>query len=375
MLKELFESLDEKVFTAELRESLETQFNEAVEQKASVIAQERIDEEIDVLGEKSEEHINMLNEKSEEHIEMLNEKSEEHINLLNEKSEEHIEYLDNKAEEYVAIKLDEMVDSVDAYLDKVVDDFVNEAKSSLEESTKSEKADMIIEAFDTMLVATGVDVARIVEAKDESAAENKLDESINKYDELLDESLQLRAENDKLVKLGIITEMKDGLSDKASKRFDELASIVEFSRDESYLKKLEMIRENVSIGEPAVDDREELASEVSSLQETVANLKDELCEQRKENDELIKLGVITELKEGLSIIQAEKFERLAKHVDFVNDESFVDKLEALKESVRLNNDSHLNDLNERYENHNHNEVVNKAKSAQTNSINSWSHLI
>ena len=148
MLDKLFESLDEKVFTAELKQSLQEKFDDAVEVKASVIAESRIEEEID---------------------------------SLNEKSEKHIEFLNEKAEEYVEMKQAEMLESLDKYLERIVDEFVAEAKESLDESVKNEKADMIIEAFDSMLVATGVKVASIVEAKQESEVDNKLQESVEKY--------------------------------------------------------------------------------------------------------------------------------------------------------------------------------------------------
>src|SRR5574344_2069623 len=119
-LSALCESLDEKVFTPQLKKALEAQFNEAVETEAESIAEARIEEEID---------------------------------SLNEKAEQHIEFLNKKAEEYVAMKQAEMVESLDKYLERVVDKFVVEAKDLLAESVKSEKADMIIEAFDAMLVA------------------------------------------------------------------------------------------------------------------------------------------------------------------------------------------------------------------------------
>jgi hypothetical protein len=95
MLEKLFESLDENVFTAELKESLEAQFNEAVEAKAAIIADEKIEEATDSLNEKSEAHIDFLNE---------------------------------KADQYVAQKQSEMVDSLDKYLDRVVEEFFSVAK-------------------------------------------------------------------------------------------------------------------------------------------------------------------------------------------------------------------------------------------------------
>lgn len=212
MLEKLFESLDEKVFTVELKEALEVQFNEAVEAKAVSIAEARIEEEID---------------------------------SLNEKSEQHIEFLNEKADAYVALKQAEMVESLDKYLDRIVSEFIVEAKEALDESVKSEKADMIIEAFDSMLTATGVEVAKIVEAKDESAVEKKLEESVAKYDSLVEEVIGLKTENDTLVKLGVINEMKEGLSIVEAEKFVKLADLVEFTRDEAFATKLETIKESV----------------------------------------------------------------------------------------------------------------------------------
>ena len=56
MLEKLFESLDEKVFTAELKEALEAQFNEAVETKAALIAEAKIADAVEELNEKNEAH-------------------------------------------------------------------------------------------------------------------------------------------------------------------------------------------------------------------------------------------------------------------------------------------------------------------------------
>lgn len=230
MLEKLFESLDEKVFTTELKEALEAQFNEAVESKAAVIAEAKI---------------------------------EESISALNEKSEQHIEFLNEKADAYVALKQTEMVESLDKYLDRIVSEFVAEAKSALDESVKSEKADMIIEAFDSMLTATGVEVAKIVEAKDESAVEKKLEESVAKYDGLVEEVIALKEENDTLVKMGVISEMKEGLSIVEAEKFVKLAGLVEFTRDDAFATKLETIKESVK-GAVEVKEEEKVTESVKT---------------------------------------------------------------------------------------------------------------
>lgn len=226
MIEKLFESLDEKVFTPELKESLEAQFNEAVELKAGIIAEEKLDEK---------------------------------VKELNEKSEKYIELLESKAEEFVAIKEAEMLDNVDKYLDRVVEEFMQEAKTALDESVKSEQADAIIEAFDAMIIATGTDVAKIVEAKDDTAVEKELEESIAKYDTLVEENIALKEANEKLLKEGIVAEKKEGLSIVEAEKFEKLANLVEFSNDEAYAEKLDTIVESVKGAvDPAKEKEEKL---------------------------------------------------------------------------------------------------------------------
>jgi len=221
-LQKLFESLDEKVFTPELKESLESQFNEAVEMKAASIADERIEEE---------------------------------INSLNEKAEKHIDFLNEKAEEYVKVKQQEMVDSLDKYLERVVEEFVNDLKETLTESVKSEKAEMIIEAFDSMLIATGVKISEIVEAKNSSSLEKKLEESIEKYDALVEENINLSQENKNLIKMGLINEMKEDLSLIESEKFEKLANLVQFTKDEEFVSKLETIKESIKGSAEVKDEK------------------------------------------------------------------------------------------------------------------------
>lgn len=211
-ISKLFESLDDKVFTADLKESLEIQFNEAVELKV----QELVEAKTLALEEKAEEYAEMK-----------------------------VEMIEEKAEEFVEKKMQELSESVERYLDRIIEDFINESKEKLEESIKSEQSEMIIEAFDSLLVATGVELSKIVEAKEENDEKSKLEESIKKYDNLVEENISLKEENDKLVKLGIINEMKEGLSLLESEKFEKAASIVDFSRDNSYVNKLEIIKESI----------------------------------------------------------------------------------------------------------------------------------
>ena len=212
-VQKLFESLDEKIFTAELKQSLTEKFDEAVQAKAEVKAQI----------------------------------------IADELTESKIDELDDKAEQYGAYllqesqaKIDEFKESITEkladYMDLVVQEFVTEAKDTLEESIKSEKAEMLIEAFDSMLVAGGIEFSTIMESKE------KLQESqsaTDRVDQLVEEVIKLKEENTQLIKMGLIAEMSEGLTLVQSERFARLSSIVEFHDMREYREKLDTLLESV----------------------------------------------------------------------------------------------------------------------------------
>jgi hypothetical protein len=223
MLTKLFEALDEKVFTAEMKESMEVQFNEAVEAKAQTLAEE-------IASEKISEVIDSMTER---------------VELLEAKQEDAIAEAKALIEAEFAEKETAIIESIDKYLDKAIEEFVTEAEAELAESVKSEKADLVIDALSAMMVAAGVEVSKIVEAKEESEIETKLAESIAKYDALVEETLSKDKEIDDLIKIGVIGELKEGLTLVESEKFEKLAGLVEFSKDASYAEALQTIKESV----------------------------------------------------------------------------------------------------------------------------------
>lgn len=275
-MNELLESLDASIFTPELKEAINAHFEVAVKDMNEAFINEKtaeldveytnkIEEKIQELEEKAEEYMAGLEKGISEKEADLEAKIAEYDDKIVEteaEAEEHKTFLDEKAEEYISYKLEEMLDNVDKYLDRIVEEFVDEASDKLDESLKSEKADMIIESFDAMLIATGVEVAKIVEAKEETEAESKLAESIEKYDTLVEENIELKSQNEKLLKSGIILELKEGLSLVEAQKFERLAHIVDFSSSEKYLEKLQTIKESVK-AKPSIEKVEEKVEDKS----------------------------------------------------------------------------------------------------------------
>lgn len=212
-VQKLFESLDEKIFTPELKQSLTEKFEEAVQAKAEVTA--RI----------------LADELSEAKIDELDEKAEQYGAYLLEESQAKID----EFKESITEKLED-------YMDLVVQEFVSEAKEALTESLKSEKADMLIEAFDSMLISGGVDFTTIMDAKKDL---HESQSSSARVDQLVEEVIQLKAEREELLRMGLIAELSEGLTLVQAERFQRLASIVEFTTGSEFSDKLETLLEGI----------------------------------------------------------------------------------------------------------------------------------
>lgn len=211
MLDKLLESLDKNVFTPDTVEKLKEEFNEAVELESNIRADELV---------------------------------EDKIVKLDEKSEKHVEFLEEKAEEYIDQYKEELLENLDSYLDRVVSEFLSEAQDSLEESVTSKEADVFKEAFKSMLVTSGLTTEDVNESTDENLSEEvkSLEE---KYNTVVNEIIDLKEENENLIRMGVISEMSADMSIVEKEKFERLAEMVEFVRDESYTKKLEMISESI----------------------------------------------------------------------------------------------------------------------------------
>ena len=229
-LEKLFESLDENVFTPALKDELTATFNEAVEKKAKVIADDEIQTRLAEINEKADSYKSYLQNEQKQYIEKLNEKAEEYTDLYKE----------------------ELLSKLDQYLSVIAENFVKDANESLKSNLNEHKMKALDGLFTSMCRVTGVDA------------------------------------------LGIIKESKRLVNDKG----------------------------------------ESLTKQVNSLTESIFKLNDKIKKQKSTINELLKMGVISQIGEGLTLIQRDKFERLAESIAFTNDKKYVRQLEQLRDTVK-----------------------------------------
>lgn len=212
MLKNLLESLDSKIFKPELVESVQAEFDKAVNEQVLVNTTEAKAELLEsnevVLTAEKERLVN----ESAEQFELLKEETAEKLN------------------EYLGVVVAEIVESNEIAL------------AATEDQVKSSA---LVEAITSTILTAGVEVAKIDEAKDATDAEIKLAEQVEINNNLVEENLSVKAQNSEFLQIGAINEMKEGLSLVESEKFVKLSELVEFSNDSEFVDKLETLKESV----------------------------------------------------------------------------------------------------------------------------------
>jgi len=206
MLTKLFEAIDSEILTPEMTSSLEESFNNAVEVKAA---------------------------------EMVNEKVQEEKELL-------IEEYDAKLDEYRK----ESDDRISEYLDLVVESYLKDNKVQLDESIKAAQVDALLEGFDALLVTGGVDLKNITESTEDSKLQKSVEELSEKVNSLVENNTELKAKNDELLQMGLVSELSEGLTLVKKEKFSELAKVISIDEGfNAYVEKLTLLKETVSKSE------------------------------------------------------------------------------------------------------------------------------
>lgn len=226
----ILEKLDSEVFTEELKKELQESFDASVEAKSA----------------------------------------EKAVELVEAKEAEYKEYV---AEELATYKT-ELADKLDSYLDQVIEKFVEENTLAMESAVKAEQTDALLEGFNSLLVAAGVEVATIAEAKEE--VDTEVSESIEKdlveanetVDSLMEQNLALKAQNEELLKTGLIAEEMASLNVVQKEKFVKLAETLEFNAKDAvkFIAQLDAIKETIGADVAPV---EESKTEVKTEETTI----------------------------------------------------------------------------------------------------------
>lgn len=198
MIEILKNVLNEDVLTSELQTEIENKFNEAVEEKSRQLVEERIQEE-----------------------------------------------KQNLIEEYDA-KLEDLNEMLIAKLDKFLSEEVSNFKDSINERLKHdldiEQADAIIEAFDSMVIASGADLMSI-QSKFEEKTSSKEKELTEKLDSTIAKNLELKTKVQELEKEVTLSEACKDLTISEAEKLRKVASL--YPVDEDFAEKVKVLKESI----------------------------------------------------------------------------------------------------------------------------------
>ena len=369
MLDKLQESIGE-AFTPEFQKELEETFDQKVNERV----QETVDSKIKELTEEHEQEIKELNEQHEEQISKLEEDAEDYAsqevdsaaaNLENKykaeiksmtkrfKNElnEHTESLIEQAEEYASVVADEKVNEKETELNEKFKNELNEktenlitqaeeyaklyADEKVNEKVKELKAKFKEELNEhtEQLIQQGEEYAKYVREEERKA----INEHINKLNELAEEYVDLTCkeiiENLDMYAENVINEFINDYKDKLDMKVNESNTNVILDMFSTLCLKTGIGLKEINEAKAEKDNAKK--EEDADLLERYNKEVNENIRLRKENNNLIKAGIINEMKDGLTILQAQKFEKIAETIDFTRDENFINKLKSIKENIQV----------------------------------------
>lgn len=224
MLENLFESVDEKVFTPAMKEKLTEAFNDAVEAKSHLIAEDM---------------------------------SAEIKSQLNEEAETYKQQLDEAFEQYADDFRTKLVENLNTYLSKIVDDFVNENASKINSLVKPYKADALLALFEKTTNIVGKDIADVIKPSNV----NESTEIREHCNSLMSENSALKRELFDVKKAAFCAEISESLTIPQTQAFKSLV--------EMNFKNLS----DVEKSEMSLNDIEEKILSIKNNIEAVSNSK------------------------------------------------------------------------------------------------------
>ena len=169
----------------------------------------------------------------------------------------------------------------------------------------------------------------------EAAIKSKLTEEIDRLEEKYNEEL---AEEVESTKADLVEKVDTYLNYVVENWMEEnklaVQSGLRTEIAENFMSSLKDLFEEsyIEVPEAKVDLVDEMADQVSELEESLNDTTAKNIEMMSELEELKREKVIREASEGLAETQVEKLKSLVNDIDFDSEETFSEKVETVKES-------------------------------------------
>ena len=149
----------------------------------------------------------------------------------------------SELEENINTTKDELTEKVDSYMNYVVEEWMKENELAIERGLKGEIAEDFISGLKQLFEDHYVDVPDekydVLEAQSE-----KISELEGRINEMMEEQIQTKSTNSKLVKEQVLSDVSSDLAETEIEKFKSLIEDVDFTSEESYREKLGTLKES-----------------------------------------------------------------------------------------------------------------------------------
>lgn len=267
-LEKLKESVADALEDEDLTLSIQEEIKNAAEEKAKLL----FDEEKAKLEEECQKYKNELDARSQKRINEVEQKAKEHEEELEEECKKFKRELTKRSQKRINEEVSKMKKVLEQYVEQVTKDFLREHEEDFRMFENVTKVETILEGLKTVMAVAGIHTQEIIEGveirnnkrdnvlesrvkglqdqlnqlhEENRSLKDTIEEQKQKHTDLLKENELLNRENQDVVKMGVISELKNGLTLTESKKFEKMAKNIPFSADRDFIKKLKDLKESI----------------------------------------------------------------------------------------------------------------------------------
>lgn len=267
-LENLKESVVDALEDEDVTLSIQEEIKNVAEEKAKLL----FDEEKAKLEEECQKYKNELDARSQKRINEVEENAKKHEEELEEECKKFKRELTKRSQKRINEEVSKMKKVLEQYVEQVTKDFLREHEEDFRMFENVTKVETILEGLKTVMAVAGIHTQEIIEGvevrnnkrdnvlesrvkglqdqlnqlhEENRSLKDAINEQKQKHADLLKENELLTRENQDVVKMGVISELKNGLTLTESKKFEKMAKNIPFSADRDFIKKLKDLKESI----------------------------------------------------------------------------------------------------------------------------------
>jgi hypothetical protein len=229
-----------------------------------------------------------------------------------------------KYEKIILEKIESINNVLSRYVDETVSEFIDNYKNQFKKLKNSAKVDAVLESLAGTLSLAGVNVQTIFEG-----ARNVKNQEVVDLEERV-KVLKAQLQNEHSVKNQEVVDLEERVKVLKAQLQNEQQTIKD-------LQDNELVSLKKTIDEMKTSENTKIANLKNALvqESKEKSLIEKKCKDLStENNRIMQMGIISELKKDLTLSESQKFENCAMSIPFSLNKNYISQLKTLKESIQ-----------------------------------------